>query len=86
MSEVEHKMQQDWQSFMDAVVDDFNWIIEGENIVQSPVYGVLNICRVLQLLNENNGKVHSKDEGGEWALSKNRQQRQKLFKTLRKIL
>jgi len=58
----------DWKSFMDAVVDDFNWIIEGENIVQSPVYGVLNICRVLQLLNENNGKVHSKEEGGEWAL------------------
>ena len=58
----------DWQIFMDGVIDDFNWIIEGEHILETPFYAVLNICRVLQLLAENSQQVHSKDEGGEWAL------------------
>jgi predicted nucleotidyltransferase len=57
-----------WQHFMDAVLDDLDWILEGENIVESPFYGVLNICRVLQLMSEDNHTVHSKNEGGEWAL------------------
>jgi len=58
----------DWQIFMDGVIDDFNWIVEDEHILETPFYAVLNICRVLQLLTENNQQVHSKDEGGEWAL------------------
>lgn len=58
----------DWQHFMDAVIDDFNWIIEGEHILETPFYGVLNICRTLQLLSENAQRAHSKDEGGEWGL------------------
>jgi len=57
-----------WILFIESVLDDFNWIIENEHILETPFYGVLNICRVLQLVNENNQKVHSKDEGGEWAL------------------
>lgn len=58
----------DWQHFMDAVIDDFEWILEDEHLVETPFYGVLNICRVLQLISENNKIVHSKDEGGEWGL------------------
>lgn len=58
-----------WQHFMDAVIDDFEWILENENILESPFYGVLNICRVLQLISENSQTVHSKDEGGEWGLN-----------------
>jgi predicted nucleotidyltransferase len=58
----------DWQHFMDAVIDDFKWILEDEHILETPFYGVLNICRVLQLMSENSQMVHSKDEGGEWGL------------------
>lgn len=58
----------DWQHFMDAVMDDFKWILEDKNILETPFYGVLNICRVLQLINVDNHAVHSKDEGGEWGL------------------
>jgi streptomycin 3"-adenylyltransferase len=59
----------EWASFMDAVMDDFSWIIEEEHIVETPFYGVLNICRVLQLNSEDSRMVHSKDEGGEWGLT-----------------
>lgn len=58
-----------WQYFMDAVIDDFEWILEKENILDTPFYGVLNICRVLQLIGENSRTVHSKEEGGEWGLN-----------------
>lgn len=58
----------DWQSFIDGVINDFDWIIKDENILEAPFYGVLNICRVLQLFTENSHQVHSKDEGGQWAL------------------
>lgn len=57
-----------WQHFLSAVIDDFEWILEDEHILETPFYGVLNICRVLQLLNEDSRTVHSKDEGGEWGL------------------
>lgn len=43
--------------------------IEDEHIIETPFYGVLNICRILQLINENSQTVHSKDEGGEWGLN-----------------
>lgn len=59
----------DWQHFMEAVIDDFEWIIKDKNIIETPFYGVLNICRVLQLLSENKQTVLSKEEGGEWGLS-----------------
>lgn len=58
----------DWQVFMAGVIDDFNWIVEDKHILETPFYAVLNICRVLQLVAENIQQVHSKDEGGEWAL------------------
>lgn len=57
-----------WQHFMEAVLNDLEWILEDEHVLETPFYSVLNICRVLQLLIENNQSVHSKDEGGEWGL------------------
>lgn len=59
----------DWKHFMRAVMDDLDWILKGEHIVESPFYGILNICRVLQLLSEGGRSVYSKDEGGEWGLA-----------------
>ncbi len=56
--------------FMNAVLDDFEWIVEDEHIVESPYYGILNICRVLRLFSEEGEAVHSKDEGGEWGLER----------------
>lgn len=58
-----------WHNFTLAVMDDFDWIIREENICESPYYGVLNICRVLQLLKENNEKYLSKYEGAVWGIA-----------------
>jgi len=49
-------------------MDDFNWIVEGENICESPYYGVLNICRVMQILTDGNEKYLSKYEGAVWGM------------------
>lgn len=35
------------EAFWDAVLHDFRWVVDG-GIVESPFYGVLNACRVLQ--------------------------------------
>ncbi|MBT2218075.1 DUF4111 domain-containing protein [Virgibacillus dakarensis] len=56
----------DWKDFMFSVLDDLDWILDDENIVESPYYCILNICRSFQLLNENVQNIYSKDEGGEW--------------------
>jgi len=58
----------DWQSFTAAVLDDFNWIVDEENICESPYYGVLNLCRVLQIITEKNEKYLSKYEGALWGI------------------
>lgn len=57
-----------WQDFMVAVLDDFEWLIEDENICESPYYCILNICRVLQALTESNQKCLSKYEGAIWGI------------------
>ena len=57
-----------WRNFVLAIMDDFNWITEGENIYESPCYGVLNICRVLQILTYNNERYLSKYEGATWGI------------------
>lgn len=58
-----------WEDFLKAVVDDFGWIVEGEHILESPYYGILNICRVFQALTEKRHYPFSKDEGGQWGLA-----------------
>jgi len=56
------------RSFLLSVMDDFNWIVEGENICESPYYGVLNVCRVMQIIVEGNEKYLSKYEGAVWGM------------------
>jgi len=57
-----------WQSFTDSVREDFDWLAEGENICEAPYYGVLNLCRVLQSVMENDRKLLTKYEGARWAI------------------
>ncbi|TBL79154.1 aminoglycoside adenylyltransferase domain-containing protein [Paenibacillus thalictri] len=57
-----------WQYLIESVMDDFKWILQDEHILETPFYSILNICRVFQLFSEDNQKVHSKDEGGEWGI------------------
>lgn len=57
-----------WQAYRDSILADFDWIVEDDNILASPYYGVLNCCRILQALRGGPGTVTSKEEGGEWAL------------------
>jgi streptomycin 3"-adenylyltransferase len=57
-----------WRNFLISVMDDFNWIVEGENICESPYYGVLNICRVMQIFIYGNEKYLSKYEGAVWGM------------------
>jgi len=59
----------DWDNFIRAVLDDFDWIIDDNNICESPYYGVLNICRTLQILTEKNQKYLSKYEGAMWGIT-----------------
>jgi streptomycin 3"-adenylyltransferase len=54
-------------AFLDAVMDDARWIVDG-GIVESPFYGVLNLCRTLQLVLDDPELPPSKDEGARWAL------------------
>lgn len=55
-------------AFLDAVMADTRWIIEG-GIVESPFYGVLNICRSVQMMLDEPALPPSKDESGRWALA-----------------
>lgn len=57
-----------WQDYLDSVLDDLDWILDEKNILTSPFYGVLNCCRVLEMLEKGEGTVSSKEEGALWAL------------------
>lgn len=56
------------ENYRDSILGDLEWILEDEHLLESPFYGVLNCCRVLELQAEGWDKVISKDEGGDWAL------------------
>lgn len=47
-----------------SILSDYYWLIE--NNLGNQVYGILNMCRIWQHL--ENGAVSSKDEGAVWAL------------------
>lgn len=55
------------QAYLDAIFDDLHWILDG-GILESPFYGVLNICRGAHLLLDDPGEPPSKPEGAAWAL------------------
>lgn len=52
--------------YTDSIMADAKSILE--DMTSEPVYNVLNLCRVWAYLEE--GKITSKKEGGEWALSR----------------
>lgn len=55
--------------FRASVDRDLRWILEGDHVVESPFYGVLNLCRGLWLhLEAGPWTVPSKEEAGTWAL------------------
>ncbi len=54
-------------AYLDAVLDDLGWILSG-GIVESPFYGVLNICRSAMVLTDDPELPPSKEEGALWAL------------------
>ncbi len=58
-----------WDDYLDAVRDDYRWIVEDDHILETPFYGVLNCCRALALLTESEGTVRNKEEGGLWGLA-----------------
>jgi len=51
-----------------SILDDLEWILQDDHLQESPFYGVLNCCRVLELEAEGWNHVFTKDEGGQWAL------------------
>ena len=58
-----------WENFMSAIDDgDLSWILEGENILTTPFYSVLNACRTIMTKKMGEGTVVSKEEGAMWAL------------------
>jgi hypothetical protein len=60
--EVFHPIEQHF--YVDSILSDVE--NASEDIVESPLYYTLNLCRVLYFLKE--GVVSSKKEGGEWGI------------------
>ena len=58
-----------WEDFVSAVTEDLEWILTGDHLCESPYYGILNSCRVLQVLTGRERRCLSKDEGGQWGLA-----------------
>ncbi len=57
-----------WENYLSSVLDDLNWILGEENILESPFYSVLNACRSLEMLDKGAWTVSTKEEGALWAL------------------
>jgi len=57
-----------WLDFIEAVVADYRKIVHEDDIVKMPINNVLNVCRVLQLLQQKTTEIHNKDEGAAWGL------------------
>ena len=51
-----------------AIHGDLEWILQDDNLLESPFYGILNCCRVLALQVSDWQTQLSKDEGAAWAL------------------
>src|SRR5699024_5873165 len=51
------------EDYLDSILADYRWA--RDRIQEAPVYGVLNMVRVLRYLTE--GAICSKEEGGAWA-------------------
>ncbi len=58
-----------WADYVHAAVQDLREILAGDALQRQPCYGVLNICRVLQMLTGAQRRCLSKSEGGAWGLA-----------------
>ena len=58
-----------FEDYLDSILHDLDWILEGDNILEGPYYGVLNICRVFQVLEQGEGTIPNKEDGAAWALT-----------------
>jgi streptomycin 3"-adenylyltransferase len=58
-----------WIDYLTSVRGDIDWILEDENILTSPYYGVLNLCRWMMIEEAEDRIVPGKEEAGIWALS-----------------
>jgi len=58
----------EWKMFIASILEDLDYILNNENIYKSPIYGVLNICRVLKLITSEEREIQSKYEGGKWGI------------------
>ncbi len=59
----------DKADFEDSMMGDVQWILEEENIIETPFYGVLNLCRALWVWSGHSQRLApSKEEAGKWAL------------------
>ncbi len=57
------------EAYVDALLCDLSEILNGSSLVDAPVYGVLNCCRVLAALSSDGPGVVNKEEGGVWGLA-----------------
>ncbi|WP_161808110.1 aminoglycoside adenylyltransferase domain-containing protein [Mesorhizobium sp. 1M-11] len=58
-----------WADYLASVRGDIDWILEDENILGSPYYGILNLCRWAMMAEAAERIVPGKEEAGVWALS-----------------
>lgn len=54
-------------AYIDAIVDDLRWLVVERGLLETPYYGVLNICRCAHVL-LGDAKAPSKVESALWAL------------------
>ena len=57
--------------FVKSVNGDLEWILQSTHIAESPVYGVLNGCRMLWLWSGHSSRlVPTKEESAQWCLTR----------------
>lgn len=59
-----------WADYLASVCGDIDWILEGENILDSPFYCVLNLCRWAMITETADRIVPGKEEAGIWAMKR----------------
>jgi predicted nucleotidyltransferase len=59
-----------WSAYIASITEDFNWIASEEHLMDNPVYGILNMCRVEMTIRLGPPTVVSKEEAGEWMMSR----------------
>lgn len=56
-------------AYVDALLYDLADILNGSVLLDAPVYGILNCCRILAALGSPGPGVMNKEEGGVWGLA-----------------